>query len=140
MAEERIQPKEENGIEWGHLSCTGCGVKLQHDVPNELGYLAKHKVEKHFAKQRELETQTTEPIPAGDKSVIDFLRQQNMPEEVIMEFRRSQVDPNKAAPEILDLDTLLKLDEIQGLTSQTELHKRAKTQKEAERKPGNLIC
>jgi ribosome biogenesis GTPase A len=40
-----------------------------------------------------------------------------MPEEVIMEFRRSQVDPTKAAPEILDLDTLLKLDQMQGLTS-----------------------
>lgn len=27
-----------------NLTCSGCGVAMQHDKPDRLGYLAKHKV------------------------------------------------------------------------------------------------
>jgi hypothetical protein len=75
-------------------------VKLQHEEPDQLGYLSKLRVEKHFKKARELETAREETTveSAADKKVIDFLKEKNMPEEVIREFRRSQVDPQKGSP------------------------------------------
>ena len=30
------------------LACTGCGVKLQYEAKEEIGYLSKHKVDEHF--------------------------------------------------------------------------------------------
>jgi hypothetical protein len=51
-----------------------------------------------------------EGLSGSDKHIVEYLREQNVSEEVLLEFTRSQVDHTKATPEILDLNTLLQLD------------------------------
>ena len=49
----------------------------------------------------------TKGLKGTDKHIVEYLRNKNVSEDVLMEFTRSQVDQTKATPEILDLDTLL---------------------------------
>jgi hypothetical protein len=41
---------EQLKIDYTKLSCTGCGVKIQTEEPDQIGYLSKHKIETHFKK------------------------------------------------------------------------------------------
>ncbi len=74
-----------------------------------------------------------------DKDLLDYLEDHNVPMDVLMEIKRSKVNPNSATPEILDLDTLMALDNA-DLTSYSEMTKKEKKMKDLETKPHNLIC
>ena len=76
---------------------------------------------------------------------MEILREINAPSEVIREFQRSQHDPSRP-PEIYDLETLMRLDEIQSqsleqpLPNLTQLSAKDKMLDSIQRKPSNLIC
>ena len=97
------------------MKCTGCGVEIQTKDPEAIGYMSKTRIENHQKKLDEMkEFQSKKSMIDGlsgqDKHIVEYLRDQNVSEEVLLEFTRSQVDNSKASPEILDLNTLLQLD------------------------------
>ncbi len=94
---------------------------LQSDEPETIGYIAKNKILQHQKKRKELaEFELKEATKAGvsreDADLVEQLRKQNVSQDIIMELTRSKVNPKKGAPEILDLDVLMQLDQT-DLTS-----------------------
>ena len=55
----------------------------------------------------EKRSSVTQGLKGSHKHLIEYLRNNNVSEDVIRELQRSSVDQTKATPEILDIDTLL---------------------------------
>lgn len=76
------------------LKCTGCGVEIQTENSVGIGFLSKLKLESYYKKQKELEEvkkkgSITQGLKGSDKHIVEYLRDKNVSEEVLMEFTRS---------------------------------------------------
>ena len=90
--------------------CTGCGVGMQTEEPEAIGYIAKNKVVQHRKKAREMAEYEANKAAGGSKEdadLVEEMRKQNVSQEIIMELNRSKVNPKKGSPEILDLEVLM---------------------------------
>ena len=88
---------------------------MQVEDPDGIGYIPRNKLFKHFKKLqalREFEEKEAKTAAVGkdDKDLIEHLRSQNVSQDIILELNRSKANPAKGGPEILDLDTLMALD------------------------------
>lgn len=48
--EEELEAGPPKDVDLSTLNCTGCGIKLQYESPEHLGYLSKSKVYQHYRK------------------------------------------------------------------------------------------
>jgi hypothetical protein len=80
-------------FEQDDLKCHGCGIELQYDEKDRLGFISKLKVVQHFQRQDEL-SQTGNVIDdlfdksqfnqkSKQKDLIKHLKGMNAPEDVI---------------------------------------------------------
>ncbi len=74
ITEETIQLEKEQ-------QCTGCGVELQTETPDGIGYIPKNKLYKHQKKLIELrefqerEMKDAQGVSKEDKDLVEYLKQ-----------------------------------------------------------------
>ena len=94
-------------LELENLHCDGCGVPLQYNQADQLGFIPRLKVSQYFKKKQELQEYSDHPdaklrkLLQGEQlsdkghqqDLIQHLRSANMPQEVIAEFEHAQQRP-----------------------------------------------
>lgn len=107
-------------LDENELKCDGCGVQLQFDESQRLGYIPRQKVAEYYKQKEELAIKAEErqiaaagvvATNANDQDLIQHLKSIQAPQNVIDEFQRAQrADGGSRRAEVTDLNTLINLE------------------------------